>query len=81
MRLHNVVFKFPVLKQPSRAVDWRRVALTNWTRLVEERLGRLEKMQWRLIVVMEKFVKGIEEHRALINEVRELAKQLREIKS
>ena len=81
MRLHNVVFKFPVLKQPSRAVDWRRVELTNWTQLVEERLGRLEKVQRRQIVVMEKFVKGMEEHRALINEVRGLVKQLREIRS
>ena len=48
---------------------------------MEERLGRLEKVQRRQIVVMEKFVKGMEEHRALINEVRGLVKQLREIRS
>ena len=36
---------------------------------------------WSPYFILEKFVKDMEEHRALINEVRGLAKQLREIKS
>lgn len=34
-----MVFKFPVLKQASKAIDWRRVELTNWAQLVGRECG------------------------------------------
>ena len=39
LRLHNVVFKYPVLREPVRRVDWRRVELRNWGQLVGRELG------------------------------------------
>jgi len=34
VRLHAFSLKFPVVEPPVRAVDWRRVEVANWTRLV-----------------------------------------------
>jgi len=34
VRLHAFGLKFPVVEPPSRVVDWRRVEVANWTRLV-----------------------------------------------
>jgi len=39
VRLHNVVFLFPIVVQPRLPVDWRRVELQNWTQLVGSELG------------------------------------------
>jgi len=39
LRLHNVVFKFPVLREPCRRVDWRRVELVNWSQFVGRECG------------------------------------------
>jgi len=39
VRLHNVVFLFPVVVAPRVVIDWRRVELQNWTQLVGSELG------------------------------------------
>jgi len=48
---------------------------------MEERLERLEKIQEHQIMVMETFAKAMEEHRAMINEIRELVDQLKRLRS
>ena len=39
LRLHNVYWKYPILRQPGRVIDWRRVEMTNWTQLIGMELG------------------------------------------
>ncbi|MCW4020836.1 MAG: helix-turn-helix domain-containing protein [Candidatus Bathyarchaeota archaeon] len=34
VRLHNVVLKYPILKQPDIRIDWRKVELQNWSQLI-----------------------------------------------
>lgn len=34
VRLHNCVFRYPILVQPSVDLDWRRVQLTNWSQFL-----------------------------------------------
>jgi hypothetical protein len=43
VRLHNLVVKYPILREPQVRVDWRRVALQNWT----QQLGRVEGLTVR----------------------------------
>lgn len=38
-RLHNCVFKYPILGEPAVLVDWRRVEKMNWSALVGSELG------------------------------------------
>ncbi len=39
VRLHNVVLKYPILKQPDIEIDWRRVELQNWSQLIGRESG------------------------------------------
>ena len=32
--MHNVVFKFPIVEEPKVEVDWRKVRMQNWGRLI-----------------------------------------------
>ena len=48
---------------------------------MEERLGRLEKMQERQVLIMDSFATGMEEQQAMIKEIRELVEQLKKLRS
>ena len=39
MRLHNVVVKYPILKQPGIEIDWRKVELQNWSQPIGREAG------------------------------------------
>jgi hypothetical protein len=43
VRLHNLVVKYPILREPRIRVDWRRVELAHWT----QQLGRVEGLTVR----------------------------------
>ena len=48
---------------------------------MKNRLERLEKIQERQIMVMETFAKAMKEHRAMINEIRQLVDQLKKLRN
>ncbi len=39
IRLHNVYYKYPILKEPRISIDWHSVEMSNWTQLVGTELG------------------------------------------
>jgi hypothetical protein len=50
-RLHNCVFKYPILEGPVQPVDWRRVEKTNWSALVGSELGLTVEQTTKHILV------------------------------
>jgi len=57
VRLHAYSLKFPVLDGPSSVVDWDRVRLANWTRLVGSECGlTVEKTTKHIIVHADEIV-------------------------
>jgi len=55
------------------------LSMPSQLQLVDKRLRRLEEMQERQILIMDSFARCIEEHQAMINEIRELVNQLRKL--
>lgn len=51
VRLHAFGLKFPIVEPPSRVVDWRRVRLANWTRLVGSECGLTVEKTTRHVIV------------------------------
>jgi len=57
IRLHAYSLKFPIVAGPSSAVDWDRVRLANWTRLVGSECGlTVEKTTKHVIVHADEIV-------------------------
>ena len=51
VRLHAYSLKFPIVEPPSRVVDWRRVRLANWTRLVGCESGLTVEKTTRHVII------------------------------
>ena len=66
LRLHNVYFKYPVLRQPLVPVVWRKVELTNWTQLVGTELGFRVRKNPRSVEVIAKVVEGKDPYELLL---------------
>jgi predicted transcriptional regulator len=50
-RLHNCVFKYPILEEPVVSVDWRRVEKMNWSALIGSELGLTVEQTTKHILV------------------------------
>lgn len=50
-RLHNCVFKYPILEEPFDPVDWRRVEKMNWSSLIGSELGLTVEQTTRHVLV------------------------------
>jgi len=50
-RLHNCVFKYPILQEPAVLVDWRRVEKMNWSALIGSELGLTVEQTTRHVLV------------------------------
>jgi len=57
-RLHNCVFKYPVLEESVQPVDWRRVEKMNWSALIGSELGLTVEQTTRHVLVYCDVVEG-----------------------
>jgi hypothetical protein len=57
-RLHNCVFKYPILEKPVQPVDWRRVEKMNWSALIGSELGLTVEQTTRHVIVYCDAVEG-----------------------
>jgi hypothetical protein len=57
-RLHNCVFKYPILEEPVQPVDWRRVEKMNWSSLIGSELGLTVEQTTRHVLVYCDAVEG-----------------------
>jgi len=81
VRLHNVVFKFPILVQARLSIDWRRVELQNWSQLVGRELGLTVRKNPDSVEVFCDVVEGTDSYELLLrafDEANRLAQHLEE---
>jgi len=57
-RLHNCVFKYPILEKPVQPVDWRRVEKMNWSALIGSELGLTVEQTTKHVLVYCDAVEG-----------------------
>lgn len=59
LRLHNVYWKYPVLRQPQRSIDWRKVEMTNWTQRIGMELGLTVRKNPGSVEIISGVVEGV----------------------
>lgn len=58
VRLHNLYVKYPIVRQPSKRIKWRRVEMTNWTQLLGRELGLTVRKNPRSVEVITSVSEG-----------------------
>jgi len=66
LRLHNVYWKYPVLRQPQRPIDWRKVEMTNWTQLIGMELGLTVRKNPSSVEIISGVVEGVNPYELLL---------------
>lgn len=66
VRLHNLVVKYPILGPEKKKVDWRRVSMENWERLIGSFCGLKVEKTTKHVIVYADTIYGSDPHRLLL---------------
>ena len=71
MGLHNVVVKYPILKQPRVRIDWRKVELQNWSQVIGREAGLTVRRNPDSVEIFYDMIRGDDPHELMLMALQE----------